>query len=153
MKLSESYWAAFFIRLKLEKLINKHVLRDCMKILTKSMTSVNVRQWLNAKKNVLWLIEYDNIVCFLHISPSKRVFSADANQHVDFEVSTKPYYDLMSSFPDKVIRHRACSLKDTAHAIFAAELDPEFDRMCEEIKEARRKRSKIFVHIEMFVHP
>ncbi|KAM9704274.1 ATPase family AAA domain-containing protein 2B isoform 2-T2 [Menidia menidia] len=41
---------------------------------------------------------------------------------------------------DKVIRHRACSLKDTAHAIFAAELDPEFDRMCEEIKEAQRKR-------------
>uniref|UniRef100_A0A8D3BLT4 ATPase family AAA domain-containing protein 2 n=1 Tax=Scophthalmus maximus TaxID=52904 RepID=A0A8D3BLT4_SCOMX len=41
---------------------------------------------------------------------------------------------------DKVIRHRASSLKDTAHAIFAAELDPEFDRMCEEIKEARRKR-------------
>ncbi|KAK2856469.1 hypothetical protein Q5P01_005204 [Channa striata] len=42
---------------------------------------------------------------------------------------------------DKVIRHRACSLKDTAHAIFAAELDPEFDRMCEDIKEARRKRN------------
>ncbi|XP_068609692.1 ATPase family AAA domain-containing protein 2B [Brachionichthys hirsutus] len=40
---------------------------------------------------------------------------------------------------DKVIRHRACSLKDTAHAIFASELDPEFDRMCQEIKEARRK--------------
>ncbi|XP_029984511.1 ATPase family AAA domain-containing protein 2B [Sphaeramia orbicularis] len=40
---------------------------------------------------------------------------------------------------DKVIRHRACSLKDTAHAIFASELDPEFDRMCEEIKEARKK--------------
>uniref|UniRef100_A0A668A774 ATPase family AAA domain-containing protein 2 n=1 Tax=Myripristis murdjan TaxID=586833 RepID=A0A668A774_9TELE len=43
---------------------------------------------------------------------------------------------------DKVIRHRACSLKDTAHAMFASELDPEFDRMCEEIKEARRKRGK-----------
>lgn len=41
-----------------------------------------------------------------------------------------------------MIRHRACSLKDTAHAIFASELDPEFDRMCEEIKEARRKRGK-----------
>ncbi|XP_062267496.1 ATPase family AAA domain-containing protein 2B [Platichthys flesus] len=41
---------------------------------------------------------------------------------------------------DKVIRHRACSLKDSAHAIFAAELDPEFDRMCEDIKEARRKK-------------
>ena len=45
-------------------------------------------------------------------------------------------------FSDKVIRHRASSLKDTAHAIFAAELDPEFDRMCEDIKEARRKKGK-----------
>ncbi|XP_035534519.1 ATPase family AAA domain-containing protein 2B isoform X2 [Morone saxatilis] len=44
---------------------------------------------------------------------------------------------------DKVIRHRACSLKDTAHAIFASELDPEFDRMCEEIKEVHRKRDHI----------
>uniref|UniRef100_A0A671UEG7 ATPase family AAA domain-containing protein 2 n=1 Tax=Sparus aurata TaxID=8175 RepID=A0A671UEG7_SPAAU len=44
---------------------------------------------------------------------------------------------------DKVIRHRACSLKDTAHAIFASELDPEFDRMCEEIKEARKKRAPL----------
>lgn len=52
---------------------------------------------------------------------------------------------LSSPFADKVIRHRACSLKDTAHAIFAAELDPEFDRMCEEIKEARRKRGKHFI--------
>ncbi|XP_051909152.1 ATPase family AAA domain-containing protein 2B isoform X3 [Hippocampus zosterae] len=43
---------------------------------------------------------------------------------------------------DKVIRHRACSLKDTAHAIFASELDPEFDRMCEDIKEARRKKDQ-----------
>ncbi|CAL8394639.1 unnamed protein product [Arctogadus glacialis] len=41
---------------------------------------------------------------------------------------------------DKVIRHRASSLKDSAHAIFASELDPEFDRMCEDIKEARKKR-------------
>ncbi|XP_038606801.1 ATPase family AAA domain-containing protein 2B [Tachyglossus aculeatus] len=41
---------------------------------------------------------------------------------------------------DKIIRHRACTLKDTAHAIIAAELDPEFNKLCEEIKEARRKR-------------
>ncbi|XP_074141446.1 ATPase family AAA domain-containing protein 2B isoform X2 [Sminthopsis crassicaudata] len=41
---------------------------------------------------------------------------------------------------DKIIRHRACTLKDTAHAIIAAELDPEFNKLCEEIKESRRKR-------------
>ncbi|MGH0135296.1 UNVERIFIED_CONTAM: hypothetical protein FKN15_000862 [Acipenser sinensis] len=43
---------------------------------------------------------------------------------------------------DKIIRHRACTLKDTAHAMFAAELDPEFNRMCDEIKESRKKRGK-----------
>ncbi|XP_074050874.1 ATPase family AAA domain-containing protein 2B isoform X2 [Macrotis lagotis] len=41
---------------------------------------------------------------------------------------------------DKIIRHRACTLKDTAHAIIAAELDPEFNKLCEEIKESRQKR-------------
>lgn len=62
-------------------------------------------------------------------------------------VSLVPRLDLTHDFPspplpDKVIRHRACSLKDTAHAIFASELDPEFGRMCDEIKEARRKRGE-----------
>uniref|UniRef100_A0A8C6XH25 ATPase family AAA domain-containing protein 2 n=1 Tax=Naja naja TaxID=35670 RepID=A0A8C6XH25_NAJNA len=46
---------------------------------------------------------------------------------------------------DKIIRHRACTLKDTAHAIIAAELDPEFNKMCEEIKEARKKRGIIIL--------
>lgn len=47
-------------------------------------------------------------------------------------------------FPtDKIIRHRACSLRDTAHAMIGSELDPEFDRMCEEIKESRRKRGEL----------
>ncbi|XP_078503840.1 ATPase family AAA domain-containing protein 2B isoform X2 [Lissotriton helveticus] len=41
---------------------------------------------------------------------------------------------------DKIIRHRACTLKDTAHAIVAAELDLEFNKCCEEIKESRIKR-------------
>uniref|UniRef100_A0A8C3G306 ATPase family AAA domain-containing protein 2 n=1 Tax=Cyclopterus lumpus TaxID=8103 RepID=A0A8C3G306_CYCLU len=53
---------------------------------------------------------------------------------------------------DKVIRHRACSLKDTAHAIFAAELDTEFDRMCEDIKEARRKRGKKIARTHTHTH-
>uniref|UniRef100_A0A673ZGX4 ATPase family AAA domain containing 2B n=1 Tax=Salmo trutta TaxID=8032 RepID=A0A673ZGX4_SALTR len=47
---------------------------------------------------------------------------------------------------DKIIRHRACSLKDTAHAMLASELDPEFNRMCEEIKESRRKRGEEHTH-------
>jgi len=41
---------------------------------------------------------------------------------------------------DRAIRHRACALKDTADAIIAAELDTDFDKMCEEIMKARERR-------------
>lgn len=59
-----------------------------------------------------------------------------------------PFVYVISSIPtfltDKIIRHRACTLKDTAHAIIAAELDPEFNKLCEEIKEARIKRGELW---------
>ncbi|KAG9355751.1 hypothetical protein JZ751_000589 [Albula glossodonta] len=41
---------------------------------------------------------------------------------------------------DRLIRHRACALKDTAHAIISDELDEEFEKICEQIKESRSKR-------------
>ncbi|KAK7907174.1 hypothetical protein WMY93_015786 [Mugilogobius chulae] len=66
----------------------------------------------------------------------------DFLRDVDLICSNALEYNPDKDPSDKVIRHRASSLKDTAHAIFAAELDPEFDRMCEEIKEARRKRGE-----------
>lgn len=56
----------------------------------------------------------------------------------------KLYY---THFIDKIIRHRACTLKDTAHAIIAAELDPEFNKTCEEIKEARKKRGIVILFL------
>lgn len=47
----------------------------------------------------------------------------------------------MYYFVDKLIRHRACALKDTAHAFVVSELDPEFEQMCQEIRDSRLKRS------------
>ncbi|XP_066272923.1 ATPase family AAA domain-containing protein 2-like isoform X2 [Branchiostoma lanceolatum] len=41
---------------------------------------------------------------------------------------------------DKAIRHRACTLRDMAHVIITSELDPEFEKTCEEIKESRARR-------------
>ncbi|KAM6968046.1 ATPase family AAA domain-containing protein 2 [Aplochiton taeniatus] len=41
---------------------------------------------------------------------------------------------------DRQIRHRACALKDAVHAIIRDELDEEFEKICEEIKESRSKR-------------
>lgn len=43
---------------------------------------------------------------------------------------------------DRHIRHRACALKDTVRAIIRDELDEDFERVCEEIKESRIKRGE-----------
>uniref|UniRef100_UPI0037E736EF ATPase family AAA domain-containing protein 2B n=1 Tax=Semicossyphus pulcher TaxID=241346 RepID=UPI0037E736EF len=74
------------------------------------------------------------------IDTYKYLTAKDFLVDVDLICSNALEYNPDKDPGDKVIRHRACSLKDTAHAIFASELDPEFDRMCEEIKEARKKR-------------
>lgn len=41
---------------------------------------------------------------------------------------------------DRLIRHRACMLRDTAAAILDVELDPEFEKICNGIVESRSKR-------------
>lgn len=43
---------------------------------------------------------------------------------------------------DRHTRHRACALKDTMRSIIRDELDEDFERVCEEIKEARIKRGE-----------
>uniref|UniRef100_A0A3B3U967 Bromo domain-containing protein n=1 Tax=Poecilia latipinna TaxID=48699 RepID=A0A3B3U967_9TELE len=43
---------------------------------------------------------------------------------------------------DRHIRHRACALKDTMRVIIRDELDKDFQRICEEIRESRLDRGK-----------
>ncbi|XP_030644318.1 ATPase family AAA domain-containing protein 2-like [Chanos chanos] len=49
-------------------------------------------------------------------------------------------YNPDSDPSDRQIRHRACALKDTAHAIIRDELDEDFERICEQIRESRNNR-------------
>ncbi len=43
----------------------------------------------------------------------------------------------------RAIRHRACALKDMAVAIINSELDPDFEKLCEEISVARKNRGML----------
>jgi hypothetical protein len=43
---------------------------------------------------------------------------------------------------DKLIRHRACSLRDTAYTLIKAEMDSDFEEQCKEISQARRQRAE-----------
>ena len=50
--------------------------------------------------------------------------------------------------PDREIRHRACALRDNIHAIIRDELDEDFEKICEEIKESRSTRGKYKAYLD-----
>ncbi|XP_041716199.2 ATPase family AAA domain-containing protein 2B isoform X1 [Coregonus clupeaformis] len=74
------------------------------------------------------------------IDTHKYLTANDFLVDIDLICSNALEYNPDKDPSDKIIRHRACSLKDTAHAMMTSELDPEFHRICEDIKESRRKR-------------
>lgn len=47
-------------------------------------------------------------------------------------------------FLDKIIRHRACTLRDTAYAYIKAEMDTDFEDRCRDIRDNRTERKKIY---------
>uniref|UniRef100_A0A8C7NDB4 ATPase family AAA domain-containing protein 2 n=1 Tax=Oncorhynchus mykiss TaxID=8022 RepID=A0A8C7NDB4_ONCMY len=47
---------------------------------------------------------------------------------------------------DRQIRHRACGLKDTVQAIVKDELDEDFEKICEDIKESRSTRGQVLFY-------
>ncbi|XP_018330905.1 ATPase family AAA domain-containing protein 2 [Agrilus planipennis] len=49
-------------------------------------------------------------------------------------------YNPAKSSADKQIRHRACSLRDYAHALIKNEMDSDFEDTCQEISKNRRMR-------------
>ncbi|XP_051954924.1 ATPase family AAA domain-containing protein 2B isoform X2 [Xyrauchen texanus] len=76
----------------------------------------------------------------MKIDTHKYIVAKDFLADIDLICNNALEYNPDKDPGDKIIRHRASSLKDTAHATIASELDPEFDRMCEDIKESRSKR-------------
>uniref|UniRef100_A0A8C3ACY7 ATPase family AAA domain-containing protein 2 n=1 Tax=Cyclopterus lumpus TaxID=8103 RepID=A0A8C3ACY7_CYCLU len=48
---------------------------------------------------------------------------------------------------DRQIRHKACALKDTVHAIIKDELDEDFEKICVETKASRSTRGKCCVRV------
>lgn len=74
----------------------------------------------------------------LHQYQSVKEFMEDIDQICLNALEYNPDKDPQS----RVIRHRACALKDTAAAIIKAELDPEFEQICESIVSSRKQRGE-----------
>ena len=55
---------------------------------------------------------------------------------------------------DKIIRHRACTLRDTAYAYIKAEMDTDFEYKCRDIRDNRKSRysEKVNLSAPNFIH-
>ncbi|XP_018117073.1 ATPase family, AAA domain containing 2B L homeolog isoform X3 [Xenopus laevis] len=100
-----------------------------------SLFSKPVSDYLEVIRNPM-----DLSTIMMKIDKHHYLTALDFLQDVDLICSNALEYNPDKEPGDKIIRHRSCTLKDTAHAIIAAELDPEFNKHCEEIKETRAKR-------------
>ncbi|XP_041421005.1 ATPase family AAA domain-containing protein 2B isoform X3 [Xenopus laevis] len=100
-----------------------------------SIFSKPVSDYLEVIRNPM-----DLSTIMMKIDKHRYLTALDFLQDIDLICSNALEYNPDKEPGDKIIRHRACTLKDTAHAIIAAELDPEFNKHCEEIKETRAKQ-------------
>ncbi|KAM8795454.1 ATPase family AAA domain-containing protein 2-like [Eudromia elegans] len=68
------------------------------------------------------------------------ITAGDFLKDIDLICSNALEYNPDREPGDRLIRHRACSLRDVAYAIVKAEMDEQLEQVCKEIKEARKKR-------------
>ncbi|OCT79030.1 hypothetical protein XELAEV_18030126mg [Xenopus laevis] len=104
-------------------------------IFSKPVDIEEVSDYLEVIRNPM-----DLSTIMMKIDKHRYLTALDFLQDIDLICSNALEYNPDKEPGDKIIRHRACTLKDTAHAIIAAELDPEFNKHCEEIKETRAKQ-------------
>ncbi|XP_050522030.1 ATPase family AAA domain-containing protein 2-like isoform X2 [Daktulosphaira vitifoliae] len=83
------------------------------------------------------------------------VCARDFLDDIDLIVRNALEYNPEKSAEDKHIRHRACSLRDKAHAFIKAEMDSDFEENCLDIREKRKKRNATEIEqtcVPEFVH-
>ncbi|NWS44732.1 ATAD2 protein, partial [Probosciger aterrimus] len=66
--------------------------------------------------------------------------AGDFLKDIDLICSNALEYNPDKDPGDRLIRHRACILRDTAYSIVREEIDEDFERRCEEIQESRKER-------------
>ncbi|XP_008935119.1 PREDICTED: ATPase family AAA domain-containing protein 2, partial [Merops nubicus] len=66
--------------------------------------------------------------------------AGDFLKDIDLICSNALEYNPDKDPGDRLIRHRACALRDTAYAIVREEMDENFEQCCEEIQASRKER-------------
>uniref|UniRef100_A0A665U4R6 ATPase family AAA domain-containing protein 2 n=1 Tax=Echeneis naucrates TaxID=173247 RepID=A0A665U4R6_ECHNA len=123
------------LRLFLRNVTERLALDRRFKAFTKPVDIEEVPDYLMVIKKPM-----DLSTLMTNIDEHKYVTVSEFMSDADLIWQNALEYNPDSDPMDRHIRHRACALKDTVRAIIRDELDEDFERVCEEIKESRVKR-------------
>uniref|UniRef100_A0A8C9T906 ATPase family AAA domain-containing protein 2 n=1 Tax=Scleropages formosus TaxID=113540 RepID=A0A8C9T906_SCLFO len=123
------------LRLFLRDVTNRLALDKRFKAFTKPVDVEEVPDYTTVIKQPM-----DLSTVLSKIDLHKYVTVKDFLHDVDLIWQNALEYNPDTDPSDRQIRHRACALKDTVHVIIRDELDEDFEKICEEIRESRIKR-------------
>ncbi|KAM9163982.1 ATPase family AAA domain-containing protein 2 isoform 3-T3 [Pangshura tecta] len=83
-------------------------------------------------------MDLSTVICKIDLH--QYLTARDYLRDIDLICSNALEYNPDRDPGDRLIRHRACTLRDTAYAIVKEEMDEDFEQLCEEIQESRKKR-------------
>uniref|UniRef100_A0A8C8R5J4 ATPase family AAA domain-containing protein 2 n=1 Tax=Pelusios castaneus TaxID=367368 RepID=A0A8C8R5J4_9SAUR len=83
-------------------------------------------------------MDLSTVICKIDLH--QYLTARDYLRDIDLICSNALEYNPDRDPGDRLIRHRACTLRDTAYAIVKEEIDEDFEQLCEEIQESRKKR-------------
>ncbi|XP_051246573.1 ATPase family AAA domain-containing protein 2-like isoform X2 [Dicentrarchus labrax] len=124
------------LRLFLRNVTERLALDRRFKAFTKPVDIEEVPDYLMVVKRPM-----DLSTLLTNIDEQKYVTVGEFVSDADLVWQNALEYNPDSDPMDRHIRHRACALKDTVRAIIRDELDEDFERVCEDIKESRSKRA------------
>ncbi|XP_015179845.1 PREDICTED: ATPase family AAA domain-containing protein 2-like isoform X1 [Polistes dominula] len=84
-------------------------------------------------------IDMHNYLCARDFLDDIDLICKNALEYNPDSLRDRPSLGILKRDPaDKLIRHRACSLRDNAYALIKAELDSDFEDKCREISKSRK---------------
>jgi hypothetical protein len=72
------------------------------------------------------------------------LYNPDHTPQGKYDKTKKPNLELVSIKLGRLIRHRACELRDVCQFHINAELDMEFEILCQQVTEERKQRGLLF---------
>ncbi|MBN3324700.1 ATAD2 protein, partial [Atractosteus spatula] len=123
------------LRLFLRDVTNRLAMDKRFRAFTKP---VDIEEVPDYKTVIRQPMDLSTVLCKIDLH--KYVTVKDYMEDVDLIWKNALEYNPDKDPADRLIRHRACALKDTVHAIIREELDENFEKLCEDIQESRKKR-------------